>query len=103
MAGRLCCTTSGEGEVGGSSRIHVRKTESRSAVKREKEKKVLVAEGSDTKLRITKMFNLLVSQPFLYIYIYIYIYKIEMITTQEYNYNIFYIVIFYNYNNNNNK
>jgi len=67
-AGRLCCTTCGEGEVGGSSRIHVEKVKRGSAAKGGKKKRVLTAEGSDIKLRIIGRLNLMVSQPFLYIY-----------------------------------
>ena len=40
---------------------------SRSRVHREREEIVLIAEGSDTKLRIIRRLNLLVRQPFLYI------------------------------------
>jgi hypothetical protein len=61
MAGRLCCTTGGEGEVGGSSRIHLGKAERSPAAKEKKEKRVLTAESSDTKLRIIRRLNLLVS------------------------------------------
>jgi hypothetical protein len=66
-AGRLCCTTSGEGEVGGSSRIHVEKVKRGPTAKGGRKKRVLMAEGSDTKLRIIGRLNLMVSQPFLYI------------------------------------
>jgi hypothetical protein len=66
-AGRLCCTTCGEGEVGGSSKIHVEKVKRGSAAKGGRRKRVLTAEDSDTKLRIIGRFNLMVSQPFLYI------------------------------------
>jgi hypothetical protein len=66
-AGQLCCTTCGEGEVGSSSRIHVKKVKRGPAAKGGREKRVLTAEGSDTKLRIIGRFNLMVSQPFLYI------------------------------------
>jgi hypothetical protein len=66
--GRLCCTTCGEGEVGGSSRIHVEKVKRGPVVKGGREKRVLTAESSDTKLRIIGKLNLMVSQPFLYIY-----------------------------------
>jgi len=69
MAGRLCCTTSGEGKVGGNSRIHLGKAERRSVAMGEREKRVLMAEDSDTKLRIIRRLNLLVSQPFLYIFV----------------------------------
>jgi hypothetical protein len=68
MAGRLCCTTGGEREVGGSCRIHGGKRERGPAAKGGREKGVLTAEGSDTKLRIIRRLNLMVSQPFLYIY-----------------------------------
>jgi hypothetical protein len=40
---------------------------SRSRVYKKREEIVLIAEGSDTKLRIIRRLNLLVSQPFLYI------------------------------------
>ena len=40
---------------------------SRSRVYKEREEIVLIAEGSDTKLRIIRRLNLLVRQPFLYI------------------------------------
>jgi hypothetical protein len=66
-AGRLCCTTCGEGEVGGSSRIHVEKVKRGPAAKGERKKRVLTAEDFDTKLRIIGRLNLMVSQPFLYI------------------------------------
>jgi hypothetical protein len=69
MVGRLCCTTCGEGKVGGSSRIHVEKIKRGSAAKGGREKRVLTAEYSDTKLRIIGRLNLMVSQPFLYIYV----------------------------------
>jgi hypothetical protein len=45
------------GEGGSSSRVH-----------REREERVLIAEGSNTKLRIIRRLNLLVSQLF-YIYV----------------------------------
>ena len=67
MAGRLCCTASGEREVGGNSRIHVGKVERGLAAKGGREKRVLTAESFDTKLRIIRRLNLMVSQPFLYI------------------------------------
>ena len=38
--------------------------------KEERKRRVLTTEDSDTRLRIIKRLNLLVSQPFLYIYIY---------------------------------
>jgi hypothetical protein len=66
-AGRLCCTTCGEGKVGGNSRIHVEKVKRGAAAKGGRKKRVLTAEGSDTKLRIIGRLNLMVSQPFLYI------------------------------------
>jgi hypothetical protein len=59
--------------TGGSSRIHVEKIKRGPTAKGGREKRVLTAESSDTKLRIIKRLNLMVSQPFLYIYIYIYI------------------------------
>jgi hypothetical protein len=65
MAGRLGCTTGGEREVdGSSSRVHLGEEERRSAARG---RRVLTTEGSDTKLRIIKRLNLLVSQPFIYI------------------------------------
>jgi hypothetical protein len=66
-ADRLCCTTCGEGEVGGSSRIHVEKVKRGSAAKGGRKKRVLTTKCSDTKLRIIGRLNLMVSQPFLYI------------------------------------
>jgi len=69
MAGWLCCTTGGEGEVSDSSRIHIEKVRRGSAIKGGREKRVLTAAGSDTKLRIIGRLNLMVSQPFLYIYV----------------------------------
>jgi hypothetical protein len=68
MAGWLCCTTSGEGEVGGNNRIHVEKVKRGSAAKGGREKRVLTAAGPDTKLRIIGRLNLMVSKPF-YIYV----------------------------------
>jgi len=69
MAGQLCCTTGREGEVGGSSRIHVEKVKRGSAAKRGKEKRVPTAASSDTKLRIIGRLNLMVNKSFIYIYI----------------------------------
>jgi hypothetical protein len=94
MVGRLCCTTYGEGEVSGSSRIHVEKIKRGSAAKGGREKRVLTAEGSDTKLRIIGRLDLMVSQPFLYIYVGKYTIVMVEVTTQEYVYNIFYIQYF---------
>jgi hypothetical protein len=68
--GGLCCTTSGEGEVGDGSRIHVEKVKRGPTAKGGREKRVLTAAGSDTKLRIIRRLNLMVSNPF-YIYIYV--------------------------------
>jgi len=106
MAGQLCCTTGGEGEVGDSSRIHVEKVKRGSAVKRGKEKRVPTTASSDTKLRIIGRLNLMVSKPFLYIYIYIYIYRViynsngggyhTRVCRQYFLYSIFYISTFYN-------
>jgi hypothetical protein len=96
MAGWLCCTTGGEREVGGSCRIHGGKRERGPAAKGRREKGVLTAEGSDTKLRIIRRFNLMVSQPFLYIYVGQYKIVMVEVTTQEYVYNISYISTFYN-------
>ena len=90
-AGLLCCTTCGEGEVGGSSKIHVEKVKRGPAAKGGRRKRILTAENSDTKLRIIGRFNLMVSQPFLYIYVGQYIIVIVEVTTQKYIYNIFYI------------
>jgi hypothetical protein len=71
MVGRLGCTTGGEGEVGSNkSRIHLGEEERRSTV-RGRGRGVLIVEGSDTKLRIIRRFNLLVSQPFLSLSIYV--------------------------------
>jgi hypothetical protein len=67
MVGRLCCTTGGEEEVGSNSRIHVEKIKRGPATKGGREKRVLTAADSDTKLRIIGRLNLMVSQPFLYI------------------------------------
>ena len=90
---RGCCTTGGKGEVGGSSRIHLEKAESRPTAKGEKEKRVLMAESSGTKLRIIKRLNLLISQPFLYICVGRYTIGMVGITTQEYDYTILYIIM----------
>jgi hypothetical protein len=92
MAGPLCCTTGGEGEVGGSSRIHVEKVKRGSATKGEREKRVLTTADSDTKLRIIGRFNLMVSQPFLYICVRQYTIAMVEVTTQEYVDDIFYTV-----------
>jgi hypothetical protein len=62
------------GEGGSSSRVHLGERERRPAACGERERRVLTAEDSDTKLEIIRWLNLLVSQPFIYIYIYIYIY-----------------------------
>jgi hypothetical protein len=45
MAGRLCCTTGGEGEVSDSSRIHVEKVKRGPTAKGGREKRVLTAIG----------------------------------------------------------
>jgi hypothetical protein len=94
MAGQLCCTTCGEGEVGGSSRIHVEKVKRGPAAKGGREKRVLIAESSDTKLGIIGRLNLMVSQPFLYIYVGQYTIVMVEVTTQEYVCNISYIQYF---------
>jgi hypothetical protein len=94
MVGRLCCTTCGEGEVDGSSRIHVEKIKRGPTANGGREKRVLTAEGSDTKLIIIGRLNLMVSQPFLYIYVGQYTIVMVEVTTQEYVYNIFYIQYF---------
>jgi hypothetical protein len=62
--------------------------------KGEREKGVLTAEGSHTKLRIIRRLNLLVSQPFLYIWVGQYTIVMVEVITQEYDYNIFYIQYF---------
>ena len=92
MAGLLCCTTDGEREVGGSSRIHVEKVKRGPAAKGGREKRVLTVESSDTKLRIIKRLNLIISQPFLYICVGQYTIAIVEVTTQKYVYNISYTV-----------
>jgi len=92
MAGRLCCTTGGEGEVGSSSRIHVEKVKRGPAAKGGREKRVLTAAGSDIKLRIIGRPNLMVSQPFLYICVGQYTIAMVEVTTQEYVDNISYTV-----------
>jgi hypothetical protein len=53
-------------------------------------------EGSDTKLRIIRRLNLLVSQPFLYICVGQYTIGMVGVSIQEYDYNISYIGTFYN-------
>jgi hypothetical protein len=70
------------------------KRERGSAAKGGREKGVLMAEGSDTKLRIIRRLNLMVSQPFLYIYVGQYTIVMVEVTTQEYVYNISYIQYF---------
>jgi hypothetical protein len=92
MVGRLCCTTGGEGEVGGSSRIHVEKVKRGLAAKGGREKRVLMATDSDTKLRIIGRLNLMISQPFLYICVGQYTIAMVDVTTQEYVDNISYTV-----------
>jgi hypothetical protein len=67
MASRLCYTTGGGREVGGNNRIYVGRLERGSAAKRGRDKRVLMAKSSDTKLRIIRRLNLMVIQPFLYI------------------------------------
>jgi hypothetical protein len=94
MTGWLCCTTGGEGKVSSSNRIYLGKAERRSAAMREREKRVLTAEDSDTKLRIIRRLNLLVSQPFLYIFVWQYTIVMVEVTIQKYDYNIFYIQYF---------
>jgi hypothetical protein len=94
MVGRLCCTTCREGKVDGSNRIHVEKIKRGPTAKGGREKRVLTAEGSDTKLRIIGRLNLMVSQPFLYIYVGQYTIVMVEVTTQEYIYNISYIQYF---------
>jgi hypothetical protein len=51
-----------------SSRIHVEKVKRGSAAKGGREKRVMTAADSDTKLRIIERLNLMVSKPF-YIYV----------------------------------
>jgi hypothetical protein len=58
--------------VGGSNNYRVH---------REKEERVLIAENSDTKLRIIRRLNLLVSQYFQYIYVVQYTIVMMEITT----------------------
>jgi hypothetical protein len=82
MAGQLGYTADLVGGEGGdSNRVH-----------REREERVLIAEGSNTKLRIIRRLNLLVSQPFLYICVGKYKIVMVEIITQEYDFNISYIV-----------
>ena len=95
MVGRLCCTTGKEREVSGSSRIHIEKVKRGPTVKGGREKIVLTIEGSDTKLRIIGRFDLMVSQPFLYICVGQYTISMVEVTTQEYVDNISYITTFY--------
>jgi len=92
MAGRLCCTTGGEGEVGDSNKIHIEKVKRGSTAKGGREKRVLTAAGSDTKLRIIRRLNLMVSQPFLYICVGQYTIAMVEVTTQEYVDNISYTI-----------
>jgi hypothetical protein len=61
----------------------------------ERGRRVLTAEDSNTKLRIIRRLNLMVSQPFLYICVGQYTIAMVEITIQEYDYNIFYIRYFY--------
>jgi len=74
------------------------------AAKRGREKRVLTAASSDTKLRIIGRLNLMISQPFLYIYICRAIYNNNgggyhtRVCRQYFLYNIFYISTFYNNN-----
>ena len=51
-----------------------------------------MAVSIDTKLRIIRRLNLLVSQPFLYICVGKHTIVMVEVTTQEYDYNISYIV-----------
>jgi len=70
MAGQLGWTVDlVGGEGGSSSRVHLGEGERRPAAygERERERRVLIAKDSDTKLTIIGWLNLLVSQPFLYI------------------------------------
>ena len=68
MAGRLGWTADlVGGEGGSSSRVHLGEGERRPAACGERERRVLIAKDSDTKLTIIGWLNLLVSQPFLYI------------------------------------
>jgi len=92
MAGRLCCTTGGEGEVSDSNKIHIEKVKRGSAAKGGREKRVLTAACSDTKLRIIRRLNLMVSQPFLYICVGQYTIAMVEVTTQEYVDNISYTI-----------
>jgi len=52
VAGWLGCTTVLVGGVGGSSRVHLGEGERRPTARRERRRRVLTAEDSDTKLRI---------------------------------------------------
>jgi len=84
MVGRLGCASSGGEEGGGnSSRVHLGEGERRPAAR---ESGVLTAEDSDTKLRIIRRFNLLVSQSFLYICVRQYTVVMVEIITPEYDY-----------------
>jgi hypothetical protein len=55
----------------------------------ERGRRVLTAKDSNTKLRIIRRLNLMVSQPFLYICVGQYTIAMVEITIQEYDYNIF--------------
>jgi hypothetical protein len=68
VAGWLGCTAVLVGGVGSSSsRVHLGEGEKRPTTRRERTRRVLMTEGSDTKLRIIGRLNQLVSQHFLYI------------------------------------
>jgi hypothetical protein len=73
-----------------------RRGREKASCKGERERRVLTAEGSDTKLRIIRRLNLLVSQHFLYICVRQYTIVMVEIITPEYDYNISYIDTFYN-------
>jgi hypothetical protein len=63
---------------------------------REKERRVMIAKSSNTKLRKIMRLNLLVSQSFLFIHVGQYIIVKVEITTLEYAYSIFHLGTFYN-------
>jgi len=103
VAGWLGCTAILVGGVGcsSSSRVHLGEGEMRPTTRRERRRRVLMTEGSDTKLRIIGRLNQLVSQHFLYMCVCVCVCVCSAIynsngevTTQEYDYNISYIVYF---------
>jgi hypothetical protein len=83
------------GEEGGSScRVHLGVGDRRPTAGGERGRRVLTAEHSNTKLRIIRKLNLIVSQHFLYLCVGQYTIAMVEITTQEYDYNISYIQYF---------